>query len=357
MYDAQRYGPTTTSGSGSQAYPESTGKGISGSTSTNDHPGRDAALAGGAGAGLGGAVYEAERHHQAQNPTAPTQPTQSVAPIQPTQPVAPKSTKEPQTYYGAATTTRDPSQVQAYEDPKKEHHLGRDAAAGTAIAGAGAAGYEDHRKHEEKELAKEKKAHDKAIAKEQRHEEKEIAKEQKAHEKAISKEQKSHEKAIAKEQKREEKELAKGHQRDEKAVVAEEGYHDGNEEKDKKPSLVDRLLHRNKDDDQPGKENAGGLTAAEGAGAAGVAGTGAYEYEKHQGSSTNTTGTQDRNRLHKDPPADYYQGVEYAEKPTSGYASQVTGGTGTTALAKGDDLPSGSHWTSAGNALDPKYVE
>ena len=73
-----------------------------------------------------------------------------------------------------------------------------------------------------------------------------------------------------------------------------------------------------------------GATTAAGLGTVG-AGTAAYEHEKHD---------HERNRLHKDPPA--------------GYASQVTGGTGTTALAEGDPVQRGSHISGLGNKLDPK---
>ena len=45
--------------------------------------------------------------------------------------------------------------------------------------------------------------------------------------------------------------------------------------------------------------------------------------------------------------------TSYAAAPTSGYASEVTGGTGTTALAQGDSVPSGSHLSGLGNKLDP----
>jgi len=73
-----------------------------------------------------------------------------------------------------------------------------------------------------------------------------------------------------------------------------------------------------------------GVKTATGVGAVG-AGTAAYEHEKHD---------HERNRLHKDPPA--------------GYASQVTGGTGTTALAEGGSVHRGSHLSGLGNKLDPK---
>ena len=44
----------------------------------------------------------------------------------------------------------------------------------------------------------------------------------------------------------------------------------------------------------------------------------------------------------------------YGDAPTSGYTSQATGGTGTTALAQGERGPSGSHATDPGNySQDP----
>lgn len=73
-----------------------------------------------------------------------------------------------------------------------------------------------------------------------------------------------------------------------------------------------------------------GAKTTAGVGAAG-AGTAAYEYEEHG---------HERNRLHKDPP--------------EGYASQVTGGTGTTALAEGGSVQRGSHISGVGNKLDPR---
>ena len=47
----------------------------------------------------------------------------------------------------------------------------------------------------------------------------------------------------------------------------------------------------------------------------------------------------------------------YAPKPTSGYATQVTGGTGTTALAQGDSVHRGSHFSDVGNRLDPAVTD
>ena len=58
----------------------------------------------------------------------------------------------------------------------------------------------------------------------------------------------------------------------------------------------------------------------------------------------------------KDPPASLLPtagNTAYAEPPKSGYAAQVTGGTGTTALAQGDGFNRGSHISALGNKLDP----
>ena len=58
----------------------------------------------------------------------------------------------------------------------------------------------------------------------------------------------------------------------------------------------------------------------------------------------------------KDPPTSLLPtagNTAYAEPPKSGYAAQVTGGTGTTALAQGDDFSRGSHISAIGNKLDP----
>jgi len=79
-----------------------------------------------------------------------------------------------------------------------------------------------------------------------------------------------------------------------------------------------------------------------GAAGAGTAGVVEHEEKKHE-----------HNKLHKDPPASMMTGdTTYADPPTSGYASQVTGGTGTTGLAQGESYPQGSHLTGAGNTLD-----
>ena len=65
-----------------------------------------------------------------------------------------------------------------------------------------------------------------------------------------------------------------------------------------------------------------------------------------------------RANISQDPPASMMAGnTDYAEAPSTGYASQVTGGTGTTALAQGDSVQRGSHLSGAMNKLDPAYVK
>ncbi|MCJ1308723.1 hypothetical protein MMC25_002377 [Agyrium rufum] len=105
--------------------------------------------------------------------------------------------------------------------------------------------------------------------------------------------------------------------------------------------------------------------------------TGMTDYER-QNHEKNERDRRERNRLHKDPPASVQREMEqqremeragpastttgntlggnqiqYAEAPTKGYASQVTGGTGSTGLAQGDPIQRGSHLTDAGNVLNP----
>ncbi|KAI9877958.1 MAG: hypothetical protein M1830_002365 [Pleopsidium flavum] len=128
------------------------------------------------------------------------------------------------------------------------------------------------------------------------------------------------------------KQEAEKHRKEE----SKEENHDG-----KKHGGLFGFLHRDKDPKEYGSASHSSHgshhgshhgTEAAGVGAAG-AGTAAYEYEKHD---------HDRNRLHKDPP--------------EGYASQVTGGTGTTSLAQGESVQSGSHASGLGNKLDPNIA-
>ena len=121
-------GGTTTTGPGSHLGSSTTGTSSdpygSSTTGTGHHTGRDAALAGGAGAaGLG--AYEAEKHHHTGNDPSGT------------------------SGLGSSTTSGAPhhSHHQGHHDRQQhasEHHLGRDA----GLAGAGtAAAYEAERHH------------------------------------------------------------------------------------------------------------------------------------------------------------------------------------------------------------------
>lgn len=279
------------------------GTGTEPHSETGPHHGRDAGLTG-AGLGAGGvAAYEAEKHHDRDQPP---------------------STSDPSTY------------LQSGYDKPTHSHTGRDdALAGGAGAGLGAAAESQLSQKEieklEKKQAKEIEKEEKAIHKEQVKHEKEIAKEAKKHEKAIAKE----EKAIAKE---------------EKALAKEEKKHDDDD--GKKHGGILGLFHRDKPDQElkdeelehqdHGKHH-GAETAAGVGTAAAVGAEVEHEKDKHE-----------RNRLHKDPPAGYYDSSKYGENPQSGYAARVTGGTGTTALAEGDNLPSGPHLTEIGNKVDPR---
>lgn len=367
-----------------------------------DHYGRDAGLAGaGAGAGAGGiGGYEAEKHIADKGYSGPTSSTEAFDPYR-TSGLDRRVDSEPVTGSGTLGSTDN-------SGADKDHHYGRDAGlagAGLGAAGVGAYEAEKHRhpgqsattdassyptsgseprdtttdpysgreataagaagtvlgtagtsefsKKDAEKLAKE---HQKDLEKEQ----KAIHKDQVKHEKAIAKE----EKAIEKEEKKHEKEIEK-----------EEKKHDG-----KKHGGILGLFHRDKSDkalkdeeiERQGDKSHHGAEAAAEAGAAGVVGA-EFEHEKEK---------HERNRLHKDPPAGYSKTPEsgyasqvtggtgttalaegdgvpsgpvgYSKAPESGYASQVTGGTGTTALAEGDDLPGGPHLTSIGNAVDPK---
>ncbi|MCJ1436665.1 hypothetical protein MMC27_006046 [Xylographa pallens] len=151
-------------------------------------------------------------------------------------------------------------------------------------------------------------------------------------------------------------------------VLAKEEKHDG-----KKHGGILGFLHRDKADKDLKEEQAerqesstfgisGAEPAHEGAAGPGAIGINEHEREEHE--------KHERNRLHKagfqqlqatnlsnfnqDPPASMMAGdTSYAAAPASGYASNVTGGTGTTALAQGDSVASGSHLSGLGNKLDP----
>ena len=166
-------------------------------------------------------------------------------------------------------------------------------------------------------------------------------------EKERAKEIEKEQKAIHKEQVKHEKELEKEAKKQEKAIAKEEKKHDDG----KKHGGILGLFHRDKPDKdlkdneyehQASGTHHGAETAAGVGTAAAVGAELEHEKDKHE-----------RNRLHKDPPADYLDSSKYGKKPEGGYAAQVTGGTGTTALAEGEELPGGPHLTDAGNKTDP----
>lgn len=286
--------------------------------STDHHYGRDAGLAGTGGA----AAYEAEKHHH--NKHDPTITTGiSSDPNQPT------STGH---HYGRDAGLVGAGGAAAYKTDKHhdkhhdkydpttttgtsthgDHHHGRDAA---IAGGVGAVGGAEFSKKEAEKIQKEQeKEHKKHIKEEEKH-------------------MKEHEK------------------------------HEKHDEK-KHGGLLGKLFHHNKADKEERKEEKlereglsdtkhhghhHGAETAAGVGAVGAAGAGLTETERHHEGHEH-----ERNRLHKDPPGGLNTDTEYASAPTSGYASQVTGGTGTTALAQGESVERGSHLTGVGNKLDPR---
>ena len=259
----------------------SAGSGYGQQTGPSYGLGRDAALVGGASTALG-----AEKHHHGLG--------------------------------HPSSTTSSSAQPSAYEERDASGtHYKRDAALGAGAVGAGAVvGSEFSKKEAEKEAkqhAKEEAKHEKELEKEHKHHEKELQKEHKAHEKV-------HEK---------------------------EDHHD----KKKHGGGLFGFLHRDKSDKELKDEEAArtGTTSlgATGAGAMSGVNTGATSsfghLEDHSRTEADleqpTGGHHERNRLHKDPPAGFLQSsnTKYADAPQGGYASQVTGGTGTTALAEGHD--------------------
>lgn len=309
-YEAEKHLGKNTSSTKTSGIPESTplgtsyenaqaatGTGKDPHSGTGHHYGRDAGLTG-LGAGSV-AAYETEKY---------------------------KDHGEPAT---AASSTAYPSSGYDGREPTTQSHSTRDTAlAGGAGAGLGAAADAEFLRKDAEKLEKEK---NKEIEKEQ----KAIHKDQLKHEKALEKEEKKHEKTIEKEEKKHEKALAK-----------QDSQHDDG----KKHGGILGLFHRDKPDkdlkdeelERQGARSHHAAETAAGIGAVGAASGTVVGHEKHE-----------RNRLHKDPPEGYYQSSGYGEEPQQGYASQVTGGTGTTALAQGKDLPSGPHLTSTGNKVDP----
>ena len=311
-----------------------------GSTSQH-HYGRDAAV----GTGLAGAGYEAEKHHHNKEDFTSGLSGTSAGIGYDNRHSTTNSSTHPSSRYDSSQATGT-------------HHTGRDAAIGAGAVGAGAvAGSEFSKKDAEKEqkqLAKEEAKHEKALEKDHKHHEKELQKEHKQHEKELAKEEKreekQYEKAIAKDEKHHEKDVTKAEKQHDRALAKEEKQeekHDG-----KKHGGLLGLFHREKPDkdlkeEQAERTGTNSHRPAEAGLAAGAVGAaGLTEHERHE---------HERNRLHKDPPASVVnaRNTEYAAAPQSGYASQVTGGTGTSALAQGESVQRGSHLSGVGNKLDP----
>ncbi|KAI5367845.1 hypothetical protein Slin15195_G029780 [Septoria linicola] len=152
---------------------------------------------------------------------------------------------------GVPATAHDLKQDTTRED----HHYGRDAAVVGGVGAAGAGAYAATRDHAEpgstthdaygtddpnkhnklhKQSPDDKKL-EKEHIKEEKHHQKELDKQQHEAQKQHEKDAKERQHAAEKAEKKHEKELEKQHEK---------------EEKDKKPSLIDRILHRHKDDDE-----------------------------------------------------------------------------------------------------------
>ena len=345
-YEAEKRGhhhPSGTNPSGYEnPYPSSTGStGTSTTpasgldnravTGTGHHYGRDVGLAGAGGA----AAYEAEKHHHGKHdPTITTSSSaDGIGGIS-------KDRDQPTStghYYGRDAGLVGTGGAAAYEAEKphgkhepttttaasshEDHHHGRDAA---VAGGVGAAGGAEFSKKEAEKLQKEQ-------AKEQEKEHKKHVKEEEKHQKDLQKHEKHDEKKHG--------------------LLGKIFYHDKADKADKetrKETRKEENLEREGLGDSKHHDHHHDAETAAGVGAAGATAVGLTEAEKHKQAREN-----DRNRLHKDPPAGLVK-TEYAEAPKSGYASQVTGGTGTTALAQGESVDRGSHLSGVGNKLDPK---
>lgn len=184
------------------------------------HTGRDAALAGTAGAGAGAyGIHEYDKHRAEQDPStarqAPTSTKDTSAPA-----------KEKKATPVTATSSGPISETATKTDPtapeQERSHTGRDTAlAGAAGAGAGAYGVHEYNKHEaeqdaakvearrQKDLDEQEAARQKQFEKDQKAAEKQAHKEEKQHQKEVEKQHKAQEKAAAKEEKRHQKETEK----------------------------------------------------------------------------------------------------------------------------------------------------
>lgn len=260
FYDAATVGPqpgTTSSGLGGTA----TSQGHD--TSSERHTGRDAAAVGvGAGA-LGAGAYEYEKHRGAENPTAGMSgcgSTTGNTTGSQQYPTAKDTTSASQGYGTTASDTRmsqgygaptgDQTTSQPYEQ-MADHHLGRDAAVAGAGVGAVGVGAHEHSKHDTKDA------------------EKEAEKEQTAHDKALAQEEKQYEKAMEKEERPQEKEEAAGVGAVDAGAAGAHDYDqhrdnlEAEHEKERKPSLIQRILHPRSSKASAHEEATSGLAAAD----------------------------------------------------------------------------------------------
>ena len=336
------YGKTRDPSSYDNAGSQLAGSSQQPATTKDHHYGRDATV----GAGLGGAAYEAEKHHGKDHSGIASTPQDQLA----------GSGHQPQSTHtghhnsgilgsGAATGAGTGNNRTTGRDPQhgRDRHLDRDAALGGAAIGAGAAGVDHHNKSHRQgdDLAtypspgygNEGQKHQSPLHGHRKEEEalaggaaagglahhEHSKKEDKALEKEHSKEVKHHEKEVAKEEKAAEKERAKHMAAIEKDQKKHE--HDG----EKKKGGLLGFLHRDKPDKdlkeeearrkagedvayRPGDETAAGIGA--GSAVDPLAGehgsqSGVHDTPIGTGSTTHDAyGTHDgHNKLHKDPPA------------------------------------------------------
>ncbi|KXT07204.1 hypothetical protein AC578_2320 [Pseudocercospora eumusae] len=207
------------------------------------HHGRDAALAGGAGA-----AYAATRDR---NDTGPAPNTIGPHDSDVKNVLDPRV--KPDTAVQGSQKNRDPATAAAQKASKDHQYETRDAALATgaagAAAGAAAAYGTTHDVYGEEDPNKHNKLH-KPTPDEKKHD-KELEKEQKKHEKEAEKEHKKAEREAEKEQKKAEKEAEKEHAKAEKQAEKDHKKAEKEAEKEKKPSLLDRILHPGRHD---GKE-------------------------------------------------------------------------------------------------------
>ncbi|KAL9019810.1 MAG: hypothetical protein Q9185_002954 [Variospora sp. 1 TL-2023] len=247
----------------------------------------------------------------------------------------PGTTDHHESRYQLSPTSGVPGQAPAHDERSRldESHTARDAALGAGVgAGVGAAAVTGEAEFSKKEAEREQKAAYKEEFKGEKaaHKEEEKAAKQHQHEEEKAAKHRQHE--AEKAEKKHQHDLEKAEKAHEKKLEKEEAKHHKEEPKEgeKKHHGLLGLFHREKADKDLKEDE--------------VARKERMEQEAHPGASTTTasargpvTGTDDftekdkhdRNRLHKDPPPGYGE-TGYTDPPTKGYASQVSGGTGTT---------------------------